>query len=408
MTNSALRAQLRPHGILSEGCRECHFLTLCGGIEPERGLLNCFDLCLYSCGNCDNVCPKRSDFFRCLLEIGGLRYDHKISIIQKQLDLPMYVPMIHHGSNRTQNLAMPYAAVDTYGLFHIVDGSYRCVVDSPSALRKRYRLAPKTKIILRGTHQDKFLEQFWSYRRRDGAAAQLAKLNVCLAIGPNFSHFLDVPRTDNLYNRKRQLICLAEFQQAGISPVPHLNAVTTGDWNFWKHYLEQNEEIMYVSAEFQTGNRNRTEGRTVIDHLAWLQEQLRRVLHPVVVGGTQFAKYFAERFNQFTLIDSKPFINTIWRKKLHLEGNTSPKENWITSKTQSCEPLDELLRHNLQYHSAFLSKLCENTHWALSRDASYASSKRPSCNTAQTKRPSRITTRPILPKIPANLSESVI
>lgn len=54
------------------------------------------------------------------------------------------------------------------------------------------------------TAKDLPLERYWADRRCDQAPEQLDRLGVTLAIGPNFSHFLEVPRTDNLFNRERR------------------------------------------------------------------------------------------------------------------------------------------------------------------------------------------------------------
>src|SRR5207248_2889493 len=110
--------------------------------------------------------------------------------------------------------------------------------------------------------------------RRDGAPQAMARLGASLVIGPNFSHFLDVPRTDTLFNRKRQLVCLAGMAAAGVSPVPHLSAVMPGDWLFWRDFLRKNATIRHVAVEFQTGNKRGAEGTKVVQRLSRLQDDL--------------------------------------------------------------------------------------------------------------------------------------
>lgn len=369
MNNADIRAQLRPHGILSAACRRCAFFSDCGGIEPEQGLFNCFELCRDNCGTCDNVCPRKPDFFHRMCEIGSLHYHRSIPITQSEVDLPTYIPMIHHGSRRIKSLNIHFAAISTYQLFHSVAGAYRCIVDTPTALRAKYKLNKNTNIILRGTSVDADLEKYWSYRRRDRAAAQLALLGISGAIGPNFSHFLDVPRTDNLYNRKRQLICLEEFQQAGISPVPHLNTVTFADWEFWRDYLNQNEGILYVSVEFQTGNKNRTQGRIVIDRLACLQDQLGRPLHPIVIGAARFTELLVEKFARFSLIDSRPFMTAVNRKMIVVDPDNCREVQFLTHHTRPAEAISRILLHNIEQYSSWIGNRCEASR-AICREAS--------------------------------------
>ena len=110
--------------------------------------------------------------------------------------------------------------------------------DAPG-LRRAFGLAPTASVILRGVGSDRCLERYWEYRRQDAVPEQMARLGLSLVVGPNFSHFLDVPGTERMSNRKRQLLCLDEMMRAGLSPVPHLNAVQPGEWRFWREYSRQ-------------------------------------------------------------------------------------------------------------------------------------------------------------------------
>lgn len=357
MANQAqIREQLRPHGTIAVVCHSCPFFKACGGIQPEQALLSCFDLCRYDCHNCDNVCPRKSDFFERVCEVVGLRWDNSPLITQAELELPLYVPMIHHGFSRLEPLKVNFVALETYQLFRRFKDEYHPIVKSPEELRRRFMLHRATKIILRGTAEDKKLEMYWSYRRRDHAVEKLANLDITLAIGPNFSHFLDVPRTDNLFNRKRQLICLGEFEDAGICPVPHLNVATPGDWQFWKSYLQRNSSVNYVAVEFQTGNRNRKEGRRVIDRLIWLQNEIGRYLHPLIIGGGQFVEYLSTNFTRFTLIDSNPFMHAVKRRAMLLG---SGQAHWVPQKTLFPSTIDNLVFDNIQKYSSWIRMRCK-------------------------------------------------
>jgi hypothetical protein len=358
MINAEVRAQLRPHGVVSLSCHQCPWLDRCGGIEPERSLLSCIDLCRGDCRACDRVCPRRRDFFERLSEVKGLRYRQNIALEQSIGDLPRYIPMVHHGYSRAAYLEIPIVALGLYQLFHLVDGYYRCYAESSSELRERYRLAPQTRIILVGTGKDRFLERYWRYRRRDEAARCLARLQIDGVIASNFSHFLDVPRTDNLFNRKRQLICLEEFQRAGLSPIPHLNAITAGDWRFWRDYLRDNSRIRYVAVEFQTGNRSPNEGKRVIRQLVWLQDQLGRMLHPLAIGGSRFTECLAREFAEFTISDSRPFMNAIKRRMVLPGASHLDRLDWISRQTGPDEPIDDVLVHNIRVYDRWLSLRC--------------------------------------------------
>jgi hypothetical protein len=358
MGDERLRDAARPHGIVAQGCRGCALLGVCGGIEPEGALFGCFDR--YCCGGkaeCDEVCPYNATFLDRMAEVGGLRFDDVASLKQSALDLPRYVPLVHHGYSHRKPLELPIAALDSYQVFRLKGGRYGCVAGDGAQLRKEFGLSPSTKIILRGTAKDRPLEQFWSYRRRDAAAYEIQRLQVSLAIAPNFSHFLDVPRPDNLFNRKRQLICVREMDEAGVLIVPHLSAVSPGDWRFWRSYLEQNETVRFVAIEFQTGNKQPAQGRNVIAQLAALQEAVVRDLHPIAVGGTQFVRDFAARFKGFTLIDSCPFMKAVKRRKFDRHDQD---RRWADTYTLNGQGIDAIFLRNLEGHTAWIEEQCSN------------------------------------------------
>ena len=348
-----IRVAARPHGIVSEACRKCAFFSPCGGIEPEGSLFDCFHH--YCCGNkegCDEVCPYNSNFFSRMAEVGGFRFDRVSTLEQPSVELPRYVPLIHHGYSHRM-IDVPVAALDTYQVFRLRNKQYRAIADDGVQLRQNFGLPSTTKIILRGTARDPLLEQYWAFRRRDGVAEKIGSLGVMLVIAPNFSHFLNVPRPDNLFNRMRHLICVTELAKAGVCVVPHLSATQPGDWRFWQSYLRQNKTVFLVAAEFQTGNKNPAEGRRVIEKIAAIQDALKRRLHPIAIGGTQFVRELAARFDTFTLIDSSPFMKAIKRRRIN---STEYRKSWRDTFTLNGQGVDEIILENLKGHSAWIEE----------------------------------------------------
>jgi hypothetical protein len=333
------------------------FLNDCGGHSTDFSLFNCFELC---CSNkkgcCTAVCPRKSDFAERLNEVGGFGWSDVREVHQRDVALPNYIPMIHHGSRRSEPLTYPIVALDTYSVLRLKQGRYTTVVQNGVALRTHFRLAPDTQIILRGTAPDGPLEMYWEYRDVENAAEQLRKLDILAVIGPNFSHFLNVPRTDNLFNRKRQLLCLSELSAAGHHTIPHLNAVRPGDWQFWFEFLKANSTIRHVAMEFQTGNKNRAEGCKHLSRLADLTIKLGRPLHPLLIGGRQFLWYAATRFPSLTVIDSTPFMKAMNRQSLVVDDGELDWEDVFTLERQ---PLDHVLGFNVSQYSALTSHEAE-------------------------------------------------
>src|SRR5215213_4892097 len=103
--NARLRLELRTTGVVSAACQGCFLREPCGGLNNGNLFLNCFNQ--FCCGgeNCDHVCPyKPDDYRRRMFEVGGMRFDDVPPLLQPPLDLPNYVPMVHHGYRRSEAL----------------------------------------------------------------------------------------------------------------------------------------------------------------------------------------------------------------------------------------------------------------------------------------------------------------
>ncbi len=360
-----LTAELRPHGVLAPGCPGCVWYEWCGGFEPERSLFStdCFQMtcCKFTVGDhsanmCNIVCPHNPRFLELLQDIGGMETEYLPPLVQADVSLPRYVPLIHHPYSRNKSLDWPVVALDTYQVFKLKEDRFLAVAEEADGLRRAFGLASTTAVILRGVGSDRCLERYWEYRRKDAAAEQMSRLGLTLVIGPNFSHFLDVPGTERASNRKRQLLCLDEMMRAGLSPVPHLNAVQPGEWRFWRDLVKASPAIRFVAAEFETGNKAPAEGRKVIDHLADIQDALGRRLHPVVIGGTQFVEYIAGRFGQATFIDSTPFVKALHRQRFDLHEGFPV---WEASPTLEGEGVEAILACNLAAYAAWIDQRWE-------------------------------------------------
>lgn len=296
--NARLRLELRPSGVVSVACQSCFLLEPCGGLNNGNLFLNCFNqFCCGGNNDCDHVCPyKPDDYRRRMFEVGGMRFDDLPALRQSPLDLPRYVPMVHHAYRRSDPLKAGVVALDPYMIFCLRDGKYAAVADDPITLRRHFKVADDARIVLRGTAEDRFLERYWEHRKAEGVAAQIARLNVSLFIGPNYSHFLNVPRSDLLYNRKRQLVCLAELSEAGVSVAPMgsarvsagrlgeaqrvvgITTVFSGDGNYCVSTLSRAVPFEDYAAELLASLQN-TIGR-LSKSMGWQpKEHVRLVFH---------------------------------------------------------------------------------------------------------------------------------
>ena len=351
MSETTLAQRLRPPGPISSGCRTCPIFDRCGGIQHSIPLMNCFDL--FCCGDesCDNVCLHKPDFQQRLLEVGGLRFDDLPPLHQEEMSLPRYVPVIHHPYRRQKRLNVNFAALNTYDIFRLKGDEYRAVATTPEEIRRFFRISESATIILRGTAEDADLERYWSHRKTSQVVDQIKNLGVSLTIGPNFSSFLDVPRTDLLFNRRRQLLCLSELSEAGVSVAPHLSATMPADWSFWKGFLRSQHRIQHVALNCQTGYKSPREGRKAINQIIEIQSAIKRPLSLILIGGAQFAHLAAKHFESFTVLDSSAFFRTVYRHQM--SGSSPLKRKFQETWTLEGQPLDDLLQQNVDAHIAW-------------------------------------------------------
>jgi hypothetical protein len=343
--------QARP--AVSDYCeRACVFSPVCGG-TADFALWGCMSHCCGGELGCDHVCPRNPEFAEAVAQVNGLRFGDLAQIVQRQVDLPLYVPHLNHRYGRRYPLDWPIVSITPYDLFRLSgDDVYTAKVDSPAGLRSHFRLSAQARLILKGTAKDRRLERYWAYRFRDGAPQRLAQLGIDLVIGPNFTHFVDLPKTVNLYNRKRQLICLEELQAAGLNVAPHLNDTGHADWDYWRDFLRANPGIKYVAKEFQTGNKPRLYASAVLHEIEVIQQEVGRPLHPILIGGAGLADLASEQFRSFTVLDSRPFMNAVKRQAFAPAGR---KANWRSEPTLPKCGIDGLVHSNVRRYSTWLA-----------------------------------------------------
>jgi hypothetical protein len=344
-------SQLRP--AVSNCCHRCVHLGPCDGIRVFDQLFNCVqERCCGGKPTCQFVCPRQPDFARDVGEVKGLRFLNLPKIGQKHVEIPLYVPHLNHRYSRDFPFDWPIVSVTPYSLLRSKSGVYTALASNPAELRSHFQILPKTRVILRGTEKDKPLERYWTHRRYDKAPEQLARLGIDLVIAPNFTHLADVPKTHNLFNRKRRLICMEELQTAGLNVAPHLSDGDDGDWMFWRGYLADQPAITQVAKEFQTGNKPLEIGLAALRQMEAIQQHLGRPLHPILIGGSRLTEHAAEMFEHFTILDSRPFMGAIKRQSFRSQGR---KATWFSDPTLPNFGIDKLMYDNIDRYGLWLA-----------------------------------------------------
>ncbi|MDO8433847.1 MAG: DUF4417 domain-containing protein [Candidatus Binatus sp.] len=222
------------------------------------------------------------------------------------------------------------------------------MAETGTALRRKFRIGNKAKVLLVSPTRDQFLEVYWAKRRVHDTPRSVLALQLTAMSLPNFSFFTDAPRTHTLWNRQRLMHVWRELAEAGIAVIPHLNTLTNADGAFWEALLLDNPTVTVVAKEFQTG--------ATIEDLEWvarLQDSLKRALHPLIIGGGRFVRAAARLFESSTLVDSQPFFRTVMRERLSIDPYRNGKI-WTKFPTTKGALLDELLEHNIRVYEQWV------------------------------------------------------
>lgn len=336
-------------------CRDCYAYPHCGGLDNLFASIGCCHDC--DPGNCDYTCPNNEDLYRQRLADVGCLDNYRISRIRAAdpVGLPRYIPLIHHGSSRQVPLACNVAAVPLFKVIcHRNRTSYGSRFDSTDELLRYFKIQHPAQIILCGVASDRQLEWFWHWHRKFNIPELIARLGCFAVTIPNFSFFSDYPKWHILYNRKRLLLTMERLSAAGVAVIPHLNALTQADWDFWLGFMREHEAVALVVKEFQTGNRPKKPGDESFDQLVRCQERLGRPLHPILVGASRYYREAQEAFKTFSILDSRPFLQTLNRTRLvQRNGQWAFDSNPLPHG----QPVDELLAYNIAKYSDKLSAL---------------------------------------------------
>lgn len=334
------------------GCSGCAFRSTCGGLEGQQSMFGCFSSC-WSCGvaegKCDYTCPRKPGFWRDWAEVGGLTPRPRRPLPALGLDLPWYVPMVRHGYSRCEALPLDVVAL---GTFDVLDTICQPRVEHAEQLRDRFLVAPHAQVLLVSVNPDRQVESFWAHRTPDRLAS-LAQLGVAAMTTPNFSFFDDAPRLHSVRNFWRTLRAAEDLADAGITPVLHVNALCRADWKRWANVLRDNPSVCHVCKEFQTGLTDPQRAADAIEGLRWLQDEIGRPIHPLIVGGRRVAHLVARHFSALTVVDSVPFLAAVKRRRIVSNGADTAQ---LVNPTSPGELLDELLQHNIRTYSGLVAR----------------------------------------------------
>jgi hypothetical protein len=353
MPNQAFRNNPAPP---CSSCAECVFLRDCGGLDGPDYSNGCFQRCDLYCklNPCDCLCPCTPiGFDEAWDDVGGICIPPSICVTPRTArKLPYYVPNIHHAGNRRHVLSERVVAIPLAAIIRKNRRGLEIAFETHDELCFTLKLARSTQVLLSCIAPDQLIEDFWRDHQLKNLLQQVSKLNLLGMTVPNYSFMLDTPRVNSLYSLSRIFRLVDRMGDAGVPTVPHINASTISDWGKWEQIMKTLPQIHYVAFEFQTGLRDDARRTKFLKNLGQMMQSLGRKIHPIVFGGTGRIQELKALFEDFTVVDSTPFMKTVHRFNLVQSAKLRPR--WRLFQGPATECLSQRLAANIFHHRQFI------------------------------------------------------
>lgn len=316
------------------GCTGCRFIERCGGIQDRSQRFSCFDRCTFQCSpGCGNACPKNPSFDARVGQVGGLLLDNVPSAPRRRIPkLPVYVPLIDHEYLCSGRIPFDAVAIPLRRLVRVK--ARDCRFASGEELRAALGLSMTTKVIALGIAKDLNLENLWGIRYEASLFEELSRLRLAGVSAPNYSSFLDQPRTEDMVNQKRMLLYAYRLQKAGIAAALHWNIYFERDFDFHESFLRNHEEYDTISIEFGSGLRSTRLASFFVDRLVSSIGKVARPLRLISKGGVRHLAKLKQAFSSVAFIDSTPFQLARCRQRLFLGNNGKMITKHIDARTK--------------------------------------------------------------------------
>jgi hypothetical protein len=336
------------------GCGKCVDRSLCGGLQIQAPALSCLDHCACVDPNvCKLVCPRNpKSFVERVQEVNGF----ELANIERRPalafpDVPKLIPLMYRSLPLARPIDFELVAIPFSEMYR--RKGKVAELYTREELETKFRLKTDTRIVLSGVENDRHVEQWWGSIGRRDVVRGLKELGVVFATTPNFSVMADVPRHDNMHAIKRIALVWSQLHDAQVPTALHLNGRTDHDFFRFREFLQVHEEIEAISFEFTTGTANKERGQFFVDRLIRLSGEVRRPLILVLRGGIAWAAVLSPYYAHIIILETVAFVKTVKRKRA--VRTTGINLGWQSSDTPNGAPLDELLAHNLEAVSRWVS-----------------------------------------------------
>jgi len=179
-------------------------------------------------------------------------------------------------------------------------------LESLKNLHVYLKIPEETQIILINHDEDWLIEDYWRNALIKGYIEALARSNIVLATGFNYSLFDEHARMTHLISMKKSLITAKELTEAGLPTIPHLYWKTRRDLNRWIDFLKKNSSIRMVSLNLTFKKTKREFNRAVRD-AKYIADNTGRKIRWLAVGvfNANKVKYLTKQLSHVSVVSAK-------------------------------------------------------------------------------------------------------
>lgn len=174
------------------------------------------------CGTCPIRCGSRPDIGAWMSDVGATLGFTGLQITCGPAEgMPAFVPQTDGDLIRglDEQLFWPAYAVGMRRVFSARTSRIFPKLAGVSA-RVAFDVPDTASVVLSGYGLDPLVEAYWTARHRDGVIDALVSQQWDLILAPNYSMYLNQPRTEQLLNFRRNLLVAHELQAAGAAAAP--------------------------------------------------------------------------------------------------------------------------------------------------------------------------------------------
>lgn len=345
-------------------CASCWCLERCGGCRSACSVHNCWDdctRCLWTC--CQDRDTTKRDRRRIQIETG---WDAKWEPFE--FNPPDLITQVN---GRIRNFYWPMYAVSIKMLINwrqSMDGhpfKWRDI-----SAREVCQIPEESQVVLTFTARDPILDWFYIRMKEPAIIERIKSWGVDYAFAVNFSHYLEMPRMEQIVNTARTMESLCVLQEAGVKVVPQVQWVDLRDRDHWIEWLNR-EKPCAVAINIQMLRTTLTHRGSVctwshyVDEIAGLIDAISPDTK-LVMQGVSIPRRLAllrQRFgNRVVVMSGNPWCLANYGLGLQ-DGKRTKFEGWNTQELfirnarQLLEETNALLKGEIQDDTEAITKV---------------------------------------------------